>query len=237
MLQQYFQRAQYLGMAIATSDLAMKKLVLCVMLLGAFNFAKATQYTYNFSPSGLGTMDGLDYYTWGISWGLPSGQTIVDATLTYSSLYLTTADANPPARFYSTLLNTAPLGVSSHYDGDNNAANPTPNGTSVFLLGTASFSGVGSGYSSLVYDFATISGALAALNTDIGDGRFGLGFDPDCYYTDSGITLTITTSDGTHHTNVPDATSTVALFGAALLGMVVFCQMLKVGRKQALASR
>ena len=201
----------------------MRKLVIAGILFGALNLARATQYTYNFSPIGLGTMDGLDYYEWGISWNLPAGQTIVDATLTYSSIYLTTPDANPPARLYTTLLNYANKGVTSYYDGDNNAANPTPNGTTIFLLGTAPFAGVGSGYPSLVYDFANISGALSRLNTDIADGQFGLGIDPDCYYTDTGITLTITTSDGSQpHNSVPDATSTAALLGAVVAGMAVF---------------
>jgi hypothetical protein len=198
------------------------KLVLGAVLVGAFNLAQATQYTYNFSPAGLSTMDGLSYYTWGTTWSLPSGQTIVDATLTYSSLYLTTADANPPARFYSTLLNTAPKGLTTGYDGDNNAPNPTP-GAGVFLLGTATFAGVGSGYASLVYDFANIANALSTLNAYIADGVIGLGFDPDCYYTNSGIAFTITTTDNNQpQTRVPDAASTAMLLGAAFAGIGIF---------------
>ena len=212
----------------------MRKLAIAFVMIGslsALNLARATEYTYNFSPIGLSTMDGLDYYEWGISWDLPAGQTIVDATLTYSSIYLTTPDANPPARLYTTLLNSAPKGVTTYYDGDNNAPNPTPNGTTVFLLGTAPFAGAGSGYTSLVYDFADINGALAALNADIADGRFGLGIDPDCYYTDCGITLTITTSNnGQPHNSVPDATSTATLLGAVVVGMAVFQRRLMFRR-------
>ena len=190
--------------------------ILCV---GTLNLAQATQFTYNFSPSGMGTIDGLYYYEWGLSWNLPSGQSIVDATLTYSSIYLTTADANPPAKLYSTLLNSAPKGVTSYYDGDNNVQNPGP-GPGVFLLGTAPFGGVGSGYSSLQYDFANITGALSALNADIADGVFGIGIDPDCYYSVGGIKLTITTSDQPPgNTRVPDAASTAMLLGAALTGI------------------
>jgi len=200
----------------------MKRIILGAVLAGAVNLAQADTYTYTFSPTGLGTMDGLDYYTYGFSWDLPAGQTITDATLTYSNLKLTTADANPPSLFYSTLLNTAPKGLYTGYDGDNNAPNPTP-GAGVFLLGTATFPRVGYEYSTLTYNFADITGALAALDADVADGVFGLGFDPDCYYTDSSITFTITTTDSSQtHTSVPDAASTSMLLGMALVGLGMF---------------
>jgi hypothetical protein len=34
---------------------------------------------------------------------------------------------------------------------------------------------------------------LTALNSALADGNFGIGFDPDCHYTNSGISMNIQT--------------------------------------------
>ncbi len=207
----------------------MKKLfgfVLGLAFIGsALNIAQATTYTYTFTPTGLSTMDGLNYYTYGFDWSVPAGQTIVDATLTYNNLYLTTGDPNSTPQFFSTLLNTATVGKTTGYDGDNNAPNPTP-GPNVFLFGDATFSTPGSGYATLTYDFASISNAIPTLDSYVADGNWGLGFDPDCYYTDTGITFTITTANGSH-SRVPDAASTAMLLGAAFVGLGVLRRKVK----------
>jgi len=198
----------------------MKKLILGIILAGAFNLAQATDYTYTFNQTGLNDMPGGNvYYEWGLSWGLPAGQTIVDATLTYSDIKLISGNATD--YLYSSLLNSAPKGLTTYNDPQLDT--PSPTGAGVLLLGTATFKGVGSSYNSLSYDFANITGALAALNTDVADGEFGIGIDPDCHYTDNGICLTITTTDnGKPHTTVPDAASTAMLLGLAFVGLGIF---------------
>ncbi len=197
----------------------MKKLLLGAMIAGAINLAQATETTYTFSPTGLSSMDGENYYEWGIAWNLPASQTIVDATLTYSDIELTTADPTPPGILWSTLLQSPPkAGVSTFTDNDNHAQNPS--GPGVFLLGSQIFATTGTKYTSLSYDFADITGALSALDTDVASGLFGIGIDPDCTYTNEAITLTITTQPaGTHITSTPDAASTAMLLGLAFLGI------------------
>ena len=200
----------------------MKKLILALILVGSLNLGRATDYTYNFNPTGLpATLDGSYYYEWGISWSLPTGQSIVDATLTYDNIKLTIAGINPPDYLYSTLLASAPKGVTSYYDGDDNVLHPS--GTGVFALGKAPFNSVGSSYSSLQYDFAGISGALAALDADVAGGQFGIGIDPHCHYSYSSITLDIVTTDNGHpHGLVPDAAATAMLLGMALVGLGIY---------------
>jgi len=200
----------------------MRKLLLGAMMAGAINLAQATETTYTFSPTGLSSMDGENYYEWGISWNLPAGQTIVDATLTYSDIKLTTSDPNGAGTLWSTLLQSPPkAGVSTFTDNDNPEQNPS--GAGVFLLGSQTFAAKGTMYTSLSYDFDDITGALSTLDTDVASGLFGIGIDPDCIYTNAGITLTITTQPaGTHISRTPDAASTAMLLGLAFLGIGLY---------------
>jgi hypothetical protein len=78
--------------------------------------------------------------------------------------------------------------------------------------------GVNNGFD-LVYAFdATEKLTLASWIQD--GGTFGLGFDPDCHYFNTGIEWCIeVTPTPTENQTVPDGGSTAALLGLALLGV------------------
>jgi len=69
---------------------------------------------------------------------------------------------------------------------------------------------------------ANITLLTALLQSDVNTTTdLGLGFGPDCHYYDSGVSLSIVTS-GTQIYSVPDGGATLAMFGAALLGLLGF---------------
>jgi hypothetical protein len=161
-------------------------------------------FTYSFSPA-VGDLNDLPheyYYTWGIKWNVPTGQTITGATLIYHRIYDWTAEPND--HLYTHLLNTVL--------DPNNGASPNyvqPPGKTyqtITIQGTDNegggdkFAGQGVlignwndpyGNSQHAYDqpFSIPSANFAWLS----DGNFGFGIDPDCHYYNCGIELKITT--------------------------------------------
>ncbi|MGZ5537736.1 MAG: hypothetical protein ACXWG0_04325, partial [Chthoniobacterales bacterium] len=75
--------------------------------------AGATVYTLAPTPSNLGNLDHNQFYTWGMNWSLPKGETITSATLSFSQIWDWTVESDV---LFIHLLNTAPLGVYSWTD-------------------------------------------------------------------------------------------------------------------------
>ena len=193
---------------------ALRRLLLALGLLSVISAAQATTVSFNFSPAGLGTMDGIYYYTWSINpSGLPNVGTITAATLTYNNAILTSVGQNNPGILWTHLLDTSSgTGTTSFATGTDN-----DNGSDAFtgrglLLGKELFPALNVSHNfSYNLDLPTLKSFLA-------DGHFAIGIDPDCHYTDSSIVLRLTYS-------TPDAGSTAGLLGVPLLLLGLFRRM------------
>lgn len=175
------------------------------------NFAFANTYTFSPSPSDLYDLVHQEFYTWGIDWYVPSGETITSATLTYQqmwdhlwgeddSLYTHLLDSAYVAPGAGTYTGTVTVGTDNEGGGDNFS-------TQGLLLGVwhdpygDSNHKVNLTYSIPAANFAWLS-----------DGNFGFGIDPDCHYYNDGIYFTIETS------TIPEP-ATLSLLGLGLLGL------------------
>jgi len=179
-------------------------------VLGAVFTAQATPITVNFSPTGLGTMDGTYAYQWGINWTVPTGNEITAASLNYTTVKLTSYGKNKPGILWSNLLNTSggsgTTGVATYTDSDVG----TDYWGSTGFIGKELFPTLNVAHN-LAYTLD-----LPTLDAYATDGHFAIGIDPDCYYKDSSIVLSITYDKSMTPASVPDGGSTVLLLGLAL---------------------
>ena len=196
----------------------LKRLLIVLPFLGATFTAQATPTTVNFSPTGLGTMDGVYAYQWGVNWTVPTGNEITAATLTYTNIKLTSYGKNNPGILWSNLLNTSSgsgtTGVTTYTDSDAS----TDYWGSTGLIGKELFAALNVAHNpSYALDLTT-------LKTYATDGHFAIGIDPDCYYTDSSIVLSVTydTQQKPSGNPVPDGGSTALLLGLALPLLRIF---------------
>jgi len=72
-------------------------------------------------------------------------------------------------------------------------------------------------YAFTVGQLGTLGGYITDGHTGTGSADFGLGFDPDCHFYNSGICLTVTVEKDVR---VPDAGATFGLLGLAMAGLV-----------------
>jgi hypothetical protein len=186
----------------------LKRLFWAFPLLGAVTAAHAT--TIDFSPTGMGTIDGNNYYTWNVNWSVPSGNTITAATLSYNNMILTGFGNNNPGILWSHLLNTSSgSGTTGVVTGTDNDLGTDKFASQGLFLGKETFPVL-----NVAHNFS-YSLDLTTLASYASDGHFAIGIDPDCHYTDSSIVLSITYGSLPPQ-GVPDAGSTVMLLGIAL---------------------
>jgi len=190
----------------------MKVLFSIAALFSALSFAQASSVVFT-SPSGLNSIDGNNYYTWGIGWTLPTGNQITGATLTFNNIQLTSFGNSNPGILWTHLLNTSTANGSITTGTDNDSATDAFAGSGL-LLGKRLFPTLNT-KATFSYDLD-----LATLTTYLADGKFGIGIDPDCHYTDDSIKLTI--NYASQPTHVPDAASTGVLLGSAFSLLAFF---------------
>jgi len=168
----------------------------------------------------LGNLDHERAVVWAMNANIPEGEVISSARLTINDLYdwergdnaLFIHLVNDPLTVQWSKRDYAP-GIQDYFAG---VGLHLTTWTDAQMGGNRTFD--------FVYDFSESD--LSVLNAYVGDSRwpwqsdFGLAFDPDCYYHQTGITFEIETSAPQQGPgeNVPDGGSSVALLGLGLLG-------------------
>jgi hypothetical protein len=178
--------------------------VLVFVFLTLTSPARSETYTFSASVSGSSNLDHFYYYLWAINWSLPSDERITGATLTYNNIWDWTVENDT---LYTHLLNSASPSDPGIYWAWDNKSGDQWDGIG-YLVGVWSDPGGGSpSNTDLVYAIP------ANYFSWLSDGNFGFGVDPDCHYYNSGITLEITTTQGT-----PEP-ATLLLLGSGLIGL------------------
>ncbi len=155
------------------------------------------------SPPDLYDLPHRYYLTWGIRLDEEIGEVrFTGAQLRFDDIC---NSDDGPNTLYVHLLDSAPEGVAAHWDnhggGDDFAGQGVELVTYVDLPPTRQ---------DLIYDFTTEE--LAALNQYVRNGNdLALGFDPDCHYDNSGVSLNL------FHQPVPEPSAlALVLAGGAL---------------------
>jgi hypothetical protein len=199
-------------------------ILLAVLLFMVFGMAVAgavttgdNVYTFTPIPGDLGDLTHQDYYSWGINFTVPQGETITDVVLTVNNVDNWQQETND--HLYIHLLNNPRLGVRTYTDWEGGGDNWASSGPLV-----ANYHDAHAGTpETLTYSLKDL-GLLDDFETYVADGRVGFGFDPDCHYYNTGISLKIyTTSEKTPPGSVPEPGSMALLLtGAApVAGMVI----------------
>lgn len=224
----------------------------CAVVACVLSAAQAETITFT-PPSGwrdLGDLNHNWYYSWGISWRIPTGYTIQSATLYINNINNWKRETNDA--LYIRLLDAPKAGVDAVYDGEtvldqwdwratdaNHMVHPEY-GTSRPLIdlyqdrdGSYGDPTVYHNGTNLAYSFGSIVDSktgltlLQSLNNFVldSDGRFGFGFDPDCHYFNSGIKFEITTSPLNPSIAVPEPFS--MFLGTIGMGMIAAARRLR----------
>ncbi|MBN1492760.1 MAG: PEP-CTERM sorting domain-containing protein [Candidatus Omnitrophica bacterium] len=169
---------------------------------------------YSFTPTraDIYDLDHYRYYTWGINFAPPEGETILSASLAIDNINNWQPEAND--RLYIHLFDNVQSGLTAYWDGQLGGDNFQYWTQENILLDVYTdlhdAPGPAEDYS---YEFTQSD--LAYLTQYAGnDGRIGFGFDADCHYWNDGVTFTVETET----IPVPEPAS-VLLFGMSLIGM------------------
>jgi len=204
----------------------MKKLSILAALIATCGIASAVTINAPSSLTGASALDGAKAYAWGIQISLAPGQSVTSATLTFTDVKLTAANSSGKGVLYSDLINTTLTGVHSYTDND--AAGDYFAGqyssANLVALGTKLFASVGT---MLSWTYTFDSTQLAKLNAFLSDGKFDIGFDPDCHYDVGGISFSYDTAP----VSTPDMATTVYMLGLALLGLEMVRRTVATAKK------
>ena len=177
-----------------------------------FSNAMAAAYSLVPSDRDLGDLNHYRHYTWGIDtpWSI-----VPDINLEYEQVTSATLSFNDirnwddkPNVLYIHLLDDAPLGVRKGYDGQGGGDNFAGQGIVLTI-----YQNLPSTSQNLSYSFTDEQ--IATLNDYAEDGRFALGFDPDCHFYNCGVRMDIGT--GTAVIPEPATMAMLAVGGLALL--------------------
>ena len=176
--------------------------------------AMADAYSFVPSDRDLGDLDHYRYYTWGIDtpWDTTPDENYqfeeaVSATLSFNDIR--NWDNNPNV-LYIHLLDDAFPGVDVGYDNQRGGDNFDGEGELLTIyrnLTTVS--------RDLSYSFT--EDQIDILNSYASDGRFGLGFDPDCHFYNRGVRLDVCTETVTTPPVPEPATMSMMLLGGAAI--------------------
>jgi hypothetical protein len=216
-----------------------------IFVLGLSSSAKADTLTYQPSPVDLNDLDHHSVYTWRVDNVNLNGKTVTGARITIKNIANWDANAN---RLFIHLLDTAKAaGVNSFID-DPNSSNTSvsiiddfantryhnqsnwlvANGTADTYLAGPSFTTTPTNF---VYDF-TAAQLTALMSYISNDGRFALGFDPDCHFFNDGIKFEIFTASPAQ---TPEP-ATIALLGTGLAGLYARRRRQHKSRRDAAAA-
>ena len=181
----------------------MKTLVpFATMLLAVSSSMTMASTTWQPTPSDLYGLEHGHYYSWGIDWAVPPGQTIVGATLSIDNIRNWNNSEND---LWIHLLDSVSSGVTSDTDNKNEQIDAFA-GQGILL---AHLEDLTTSPIDVVIAFG--AGEIAALASYAADGNFGFGFDPDCHFWNCGITFEVQTRPAPSPPPVPAP-------GALLLG-------------------
>jgi len=187
-------------MKSAVLRLILSGLILCAWA-GAAHAIVTNPATFSPNPADLNDLDHNCYYSWQVNWTVPTGQTIVGATLSISNINNWNRESNI---LYVHLLNSAPT-LATRLSSTVTQGTDGEGGGDAFLnqgiLLTTYTDTNGLPGPAENWSYAFTASQVQTLISDLADGTFGLGFDPDCHFYNDGITLSIQTE--TIHTNPP----------------------------------
>jgi len=150
----------------------------------------AASYSLVPPDSDLGDLDHHRHYTWGIDtpWSIAPDvnieyEQVTSATLSFNDIRNWD---NKPNVLYIHLLDDASPGVAVGYDGQGGGDNFAGDGATLTI-----YQNLPSTRQDLSYSFT--DNQIDVLNSYASDGRFALGFDPDCHFYNCGVSLDIHT--------------------------------------------
>jgi hypothetical protein len=166
----------------STVDILSRVVLVLGILFMACAGAKGSTYSLSPSPADLNDLDHGYYYTWGIDRPWNTKESVTSVTLSFSNIYNWD---NSPNVLYIHLLDYAKSGVKS---GTDTTGGDEFNGQGTMLI---TYTNLSNKAQNLSYSFTLDQ--IKSLNLYAADGRFGLGFDPDCHFYNNGVTLAIST--------------------------------------------
>lgn len=163
-------------------------------------------YTKTYVPNDadLGDLDHSKFYTWGLESDWPDDAKPVSATLTFKNIR--NWDNNANVLRVHLLGNPAKLGVVVGTDNEGGGDNFA--GKGVLLV---TYRNLTTHANTLTYNFT--ASELQSLQQYGADGKFGLGFDPDCHYYNDKIQLTVCFEP---QLGVPEPATLLLLAGGAV---------------------
>ena len=154
----------------------------------------------------LGDLDHGRYYTWGMETPWPAAsQNAVSATLSFDNIRNWTWESNV---LYIHLLDDAPLGIETGWDGQGGGDNFADEGIVLTI-----YRNLPAYPQDLSYEFT--EDQVETLNAYAADGQFALGLDPDCHFYNCGVTLQIVSEVS----EIPEP-ATAALVTLGLVGVI-----------------